>query len=130
MASTPEGKAQSRLNAVKHGICATDEIFVQSLDGKDKQTFKKLRDSCYEQYTPASDHEKQLVDSIAIHIFRQMRVYKLENIAAAENTVLQHLDRLSRYDARVTKQIRALHNQLCFLHLRRGDSSLKLMTYN
>ncbi|MBU0692562.1 hypothetical protein KKH18_12215 [bacterium] len=136
MANTPEGKEHSRLNALKHGLRATDDIFIASLPQQDKTIFDDIRDSVHEENHPQSEQEKQLVDRIAIQIFRQFRLYKLENLAtiakvddqSPDNPVLYHLDRLSRYDARIAKQLRQLHNQLCMLYMQRDDFSIKFIS--
>ena len=124
------------MNALKHGLRATDDIFIASLQQRDKSIFEDIRESVHKEYNPQTEQEKQLVDRIAIQIFRQFRLYKMENLASqvqpddmqSDNPVLFHLDRLSRYDARIAKQLRQLHNQLCMLYLQRNDFSVKFIS--
>ncbi len=134
MPTTPEGKARSRLNAFKHGLRATDELFLQHLSPAERDTFRSVRDSFHSDYRPVTDYEKLLVDRIAIQHFRLFRLYRLEYLAANQcgrrlltrESIIPHLDRFSRYDWRIERQLRILHNRLRSLYLRRGDSSLNL----
>ena len=161
MASTPEGKAVSRMNALKHGLRATDELFLAHLRPDERAILDELRDSFHTQYLPQTDHEKLIVDRIAIQYFRLFRLYKLEYLAANQtssphkklkrsgnpdsrggrvgsissgthhpssfSSVIPHLDRFARYDWRIERQLRVLHNHLRCLYLDRGDHSLSLL---
>jgi hypothetical protein len=126
MPTTPEGKAQSRMNAVKHGLRATDEIFLTHLKPRDRDTFSQMRDTLHQRYKPQTDPERELVDQIAIQHFRLYRLYDLENAAFSGNddNLISHLDRFSRYDWRIDRRIRTLHNRLCSLYFYRHDYSL------
>ena len=132
MPTTPEGKAISRANAMKHGLRATDEMFLIYLRAWERDVFDDFRATLHENYHPQTDEEKLLVDRIAIQYFRLFRLYGLEyqatNASAAKmltrESVIPHLDRFSRYDSRMERQLRSLLNQLRALYLRRGDLSL------
>jgi hypothetical protein len=130
MPTTPEGKAQSRMNAVKHGLRATDEIFLAHLKPRDRDTFSQMRDTLHERYKPQTDPERELVDQISIQHFRLYRLYDLENVAFSDNddTLVLKLDRFSRYDWRIDRRIRTLHNRLCGLFYQRKDFSLNSIT--
>lgn len=120
MANTQSGKARSRLNALKHGLRATDDIFISSLNADDKEAYTILLKSQHRDYAPSTELEKQLVNKLSILKFRQYRLYKMENMVSSKTTeellqdhsILYHLDRFSRYDLRLEKQIKELINQL------------------
>jgi hypothetical protein len=120
MANTSTGKARSRRNALKHGLRATDEIFMSSLNLDDKEAYEKLLKSLHLDYAPQTEFEKQLVNKLSILKFRQYRLYKMENLVSAkspeellqDHSILYHLDRFSRYDIRIEKQLQQVINQL------------------
>ena len=134
MASTPEGKARSRMNALKHGLRATDELFIKTLKPNDRNIFREISDSLHEDYNPQTTHEKLLVDRIAIQHFRSYRLYQIEERTTGNQSsdidisksIIPHLDRFSRYDYRIQKDIRILHNRLFSLYIRRSDFTLNL----
>ena len=131
MPTTPEGKAKSRMNALKHGLRATDELFLVHLRPRERAVFESLRASLHEEYNPRTTHEKLLVDRIAIQHLRLFRLYRLEYDAArrtAGESVIRHLDRFSRYDSSVERGLRALHNRLSTLYAQRCDHSLNLFS--
>ncbi|MBU0691160.1 hypothetical protein KKH18_05020 [bacterium] len=130
MASSPDGKARSRMNALKHGLRATDELFLKSLNPKERSLFRQISKSLHQDYKPQTTHEKLLVDRIAIQHFRSFRLYKVE-VQTTNNPsrpfdirTLAGLDLLSRYDSRIQKDIKSLHNRLHSLYIQRGSFSL------
>jgi len=138
MPNANNGKAKSRLNAMKHGLYATDELFLASLNHKETEIYTQIRASVHEEYKPLSERENHLVDRIAIHHFRLYRVYDLENLAASKSrsaplsreSIIPHLDRFSRFNWRIERELRMLHNRLYSLYISRGNFSLKLMNRN
>src|SRR6185295_11143401 len=54
---TVAGKSVTRLNALKHGLFATDPI----IPGEDPALFEALRAGHYEQFQPANTHEHVLL---------------------------------------------------------------------
>jgi hypothetical protein len=132
MSKSPEGKARSRMNAFKHGLRATDELFLAHLKHHEREVFNSFRDSLHQEYNPQTENEKLLVDRIAIQHFRLYRLYDFEYLATnqskrtplARESVIHHLDRFSRYDSRVERQLRILHNRLKILYFKRQDFSL------
>jgi hypothetical protein len=127
MPTTPEGKAKSRMNALKHGLRATDELFLAHLRPHERSVLEALRASLHEEYNPLTPHEKLLVDRIAIQHLRLFRLYRLEYDATRQSpheSIIPHLDRFSRYDSSVERGLRALHNRLRALYAQRGDLSL------
>lgn len=119
-------------NALKHGLRATDELFLAHLSKDERAIFEDTRTDLHADYRPQTALEKMLVDRIAVQHFRQFRLYHLEYVAEcqsmksplAEESILRHLDRFSRYDWRIERQLRILHNRLKLLYARRGDFSL------
>jgi hypothetical protein len=45
----------------------------------------------------------------------------------SRESIIPHLDRFSRYDWRIERQLRILHNRLRSLQISRGDMSLTLL---
>src|SRR5215472_8584320 len=54
---TPEGKAASRLNALKHGIFADEPVIV----GEEAEAFHVIRQAFLERFQPAGIEEETLV---------------------------------------------------------------------
>jgi hypothetical protein len=127
MTKSPAGKEISRMNAYKHGLRATDELFIAQLKEGERTAFQRMRRSLLNEYKPVTDNEKMLVDRIAIQHFRLYRLYSLEASATdmsaekplTRESIIPHLDRFSRYDHRIEKQIKILHNRLVSLFLDR-----------
>ncbi|RPH93120.1 hypothetical protein EHM69_11170 [candidate division KSB1 bacterium] len=132
MPKTKRGKNRSRMNAFKHGLRATDELFLAHLKPSERETFRAFRESLHAEYDPLTDHEKLLVDHIAIQHFRLYRLYRLEYQSTNRSTrashiresIIPHLDRFSRYDSRIGRQLRVLHNRLNSLYVSRKNYSL------
>lgn len=137
MPNTPSGKAKSRLNAIKHGVHATDELLLAHMRKHERASFEELRSALHETYKPQTEPEKLLVDRIAIQHFRLYRLYALEYRAGTRSTqnplqdesILKHLDRLSRYDWRIERALSSLQDQLQGLYFRNQREALKLIPY-
>lgn len=116
---TPPHRGSSA-NALKHGLEATDPIFLARLSPDDRDILERLRDALFCQHQPQTSVEEIIVDKIAIHLYRQYRFYRLEHqtINAGMNhdstglTMLPHLDRLSRYDSRINHHLNSLYQTL------------------
>jgi hypothetical protein len=108
------------MNAFKHGLDATDDIFMSSLCERERSAFRKIRRSLRRFYNCAdTPFELLLVDRMAIQHLRMLRLYRLESDAMSttvflsdKDSIVPHLDRFSRYDSRIEKQLRILHNRL------------------
>ena len=91
-----------------------------------------MRRALHADYDPQTSPEKFLVDRLAIQYLRLFRLYHLEQNAAkqsldtplAKESVIHHLDRLSRYDWRIERQLRILHNRLYDHFSQRRNHSL------
>src|SRR3954447_19133417 len=71
---TPEGKAKSRLNSIKHGLGA---IHVP-LPHENLMEFHDLRQGLMDTYQPANTQEQMLVDNIASAYLRTQRASRFE----------------------------------------------------
>src|SRR5258708_16169975 len=60
---TPEGKSVTRLNALKHGLFATDPI----IQGEDPALFDALRDGLYRDFQPANTHDHVILAAMVPH---------------------------------------------------------------
>jgi hypothetical protein len=75
---TAEGKALSRMNAVKHGILST-EVVVRGLRIQERvEEFKALRERFWESLTPVGPVEEMLVDRIVTVQWRLRRALMAE----------------------------------------------------
>jgi hypothetical protein len=127
------GKTRSRLNGVKHGLRAVDDIFVASLNLSEQAAFTSIRRMLVRFYHPETSLERLLVDRMAIQHLRQLRLYHLEAVAmdflpvnkGSDRSVFPHLDRFSQYDVRIEKQLRILHNRLISVCDQNASNCLK-----
>lgn len=107
-------------NAHKHGLAATDPIFISRLHPEDRALLERLRNQLFAEHDPQTSVEEMIIDKIAIHLFRQYRFYRLEyhsvnagmNYDPTGQTTLPHLDRLSRYDSRIAQHLATLQKAL------------------
>ncbi len=120
--TSSDGKAVSRLNSFTHGLDATDEIFRSSLNARERSAYRKIRRSLNKFYSPETSYETLIVDRMAVQHLRMLRLYRLESDAMDlipnprdKSSIIPHLDRFSRYDVRIEKQLRILHNRLIFI---------------
>src|SRR6185295_5274976 len=74
---TDAGKSVTRLNALKHGLFATDPV----IPGEDPTLFEALRTSHYEQFQPATPHEHVLLAAMV------RDAWSLERSANAETSI-------------------------------------------
>ncbi|MCC6475963.1 hypothetical protein IT157_02820 [bacterium] len=120
-----------RAKALKHGLGATDELLLEHLSPEERQPFDRLRALFYQYYDPKSEIERLIIDKITIQNFRLFRIYRLEYSATQNSTesplspesVIHHLDRLSRYDSRIAKQLQSLRDAFQFARRERQYSS-------
>lgn len=78
---TPEGKARSALNALRHGLRARRFCL---LPHEDPAEFEALAQATRAAYAPTDPIERELVEAIAVALWRQMRVDRLEAEALAD----------------------------------------------
>lgn len=122
---------------MKHGLRATDDLFLTCLTRYERRVFQDFRESLHRDIQPATYEEKLLVDRIAVQYLRQFRLYRLEykagsttfKVILAPNTLLPHLDRFSRYDWRINRQLAILQKELKTLIRRRSKKSPKPLAH-
>ncbi|MCC6476670.1 hypothetical protein IT157_06395 [bacterium] len=110
----------SSANSFKHGLFASDQLLISRLNPDERPVFEQLRSAVREFYNPQTIFENLLADMIATQYFRVFKLDQLEitaseksaNSPLAKNSILHHLDRFSRYDYRVSQQLKTLHNRL------------------
>jgi len=79
--NTPEGKARSRQNALKHGLRA--KLLSLPLSGDDAADFQELTDGLRRTYRPEDTAEAQLVDAVAVAMWQEITANRLEAEAFA-----------------------------------------------
>ncbi len=73
--ATPEGKARSSQNAVKHGLTAQFSVLFNESDSD----FKHFRHAYFDRFHPADPVEAELVHTIALSRWRLRRIATLES---------------------------------------------------
>ena len=71
---TPEGKAISARNSRRHGILAQTTV----IDSEDPGQLQLLCRELYETWEPADEHERNLVDTMVLSIWRRTRILGME----------------------------------------------------
>ena len=71
---TPEGKAASRLNALKHGLTARDAV----IPGEDKRQFNQLLNAYLDHLQPVDPVETLLVQQMVMAAWRLTRARAME----------------------------------------------------
>ena len=94
---TPEGKASSRWNALKHGVLAKAVIPAPLEAYESREEFDALLRSLCQELGPASALEEMLVERIATSYWRLARVIRAEAAAIARRQATRpsSLDHLS-----------------------------------
>lgn len=78
---TPEGKARAALNALKHGLRARHFTL---LPHEDPAEFAALAQAVRETYRPRCPVERELVEAIAVALWRELRADRLEGEVLAD----------------------------------------------
>jgi hypothetical protein len=92
--ATPEGKARSSQNALKHGLHSKQIL----LPTESAEEFHTLRDSYFDQFQPATPVEAELVESLAATRWRLRRLATIEanmfrnNILEKEQYIPEELE--------------------------------------
>jgi hypothetical protein len=73
--ATPEGKARSSRNALKHGLAAADHLL---LAGEDRAAYEELLANLIAEIEPGTELEAQLVRRLAAALWKQARADRLE----------------------------------------------------
>jgi hypothetical protein len=69
---TPEGKARSRANSIKHGLCSSVVV------SEDLALIQRRSDEYFDSLKPQNEYHCWLVDKIAVHSIRVDRVERME----------------------------------------------------
>ncbi len=77
---TPEGKAVSSRNAVRHGLMSSTIL----IDGELPERFETLLASHVAEFQPENETEMMLVENMAVCKWRQLRIWALENVGHSE----------------------------------------------
>ena len=75
---TPEGKARSRVNAMKHGLLAERVITPEDVSDEGFSDFFLMYYELFEQYDPEGRIEEELVERIISLLWRLKRTLKIE----------------------------------------------------
>jgi len=79
---TARGKAWSRLNALKHGILAS-QVVITTIEGRDaRRMFEATVAGLAQDFQPVGTYEQLLVQEIAACFWRQRRLHAFENRAS------------------------------------------------
>ncbi len=72
---TPEGKAISAQNAERHGIFAS----ICTIAGEAHENFAAMLADLYQTWAPTDEHERCLVDTMGMAVWRRARIAALES---------------------------------------------------
>ncbi len=105
---TPEGKAASGQNALRHGLTSAQIV----LPGESASDFEGLRRSLVEAHRPAPGVELMLVDQIAQCLWRLNRARRFEQEAVQHENAFNpdsiaaaRLERILRYTAAIEREL-------------------------
>ena len=83
---TPQGKARSSLNAIKHGLTATSYLVAE---GESAAEFERLRKQILAQFPPRNEMEKHLVERLIELVWKAKRAQRVETAALSGEYQLQ-----------------------------------------
>jgi len=116
---TPEGKARSAANSLRHGLCSEQVV----LPHEDRSLFEELRASYIERFQPADQPEADLVETLASARWRLNRLVAIENKIFEKEMVFRDPD--------MTRQLRNMTQveklAWTFDHLANNGKSLQLL---
>jgi len=93
---TPQGKAWSRLNALKHGILASQAV-ITAIEGRaERQMFEASVAGLAQDFQPVGTYEQLLVQEIAACFWRKRRLLMFENRAAFDAIEIPAADIVER----------------------------------
>ena len=103
---TPEGKAKSSQNAVKHGFFAKNDV----ISGEDLAFYEAHRQDIYDEYAPLTPTESVLTQRIASLTWRLMRADRLQTTTI--NTLVAAQQKATPQPVRETINIPAMIAEL------------------
>jgi CRISPR/Cas system-associated endonuclease Cas1 len=115
---TAEGKALTRLNALKHGLLSQEVL----LTGENEETMAELEERLEAELQPQGELEKILVDRIVSSVWRLKRALMVERA----NMEYEHEDRVKEsYFGPKGEQ----KKRLALVDMLSGDTTEKIMRY-
>ncbi|MBI4493990.1 MAG: hypothetical protein HY690_14470 [Chloroflexi bacterium] len=112
---TPQGKAVSSQNALRHGMRADSLALLATASEEERVLFERLMAQLTEAYHPESPQEQFLVERLGIAYLRVLRVYQAERGAmayryqyAGSNGITSlpvELPRILQYDALAERSV-------------------------
>jgi hypothetical protein len=82
---TARGKARSRLNAMKHGILASQTVIATMEGYAERKLFEATVEGLERDFQPVGTYEQLLVQEIAACFWRKRRLLQFENKAAFDS---------------------------------------------
>jgi hypothetical protein len=116
---TPEGKARSSRNALRHGLLAKCVV----LGSESRESFKALFDLHVERFSPVDDVELGMIEEMAASYWRLRRAWAMENRlldeAMSKRPEERELSRIAAAFAELagTPQLGLLHRYETRLHV-------------
>ena len=127
---TDEGKARSRMNAVKHGLFATAVLLPAELLGEDPERFAAMKQDLALTYHPNSAEESTLVERLAatwcelqrIYQARQTLVHETLSSGKTMTDAVKAGGALSAQESRLDRTLTRLRSDIHFLQRYRNGS--------
>ena len=121
---TPEGKAVSSQNSLRHGLCSKQVV----LPGEDQEAFERLRADCLSRFRPQGPAEHELVETIANTSWRLKRILRLETAMLSDETAdpFKSLSLLIRYENQLNRTYDLAMKRLQELQENRVRSSARI----
>jgi len=104
---TPEGKANSKLNATKHGFTSRYFPALIQAGTAEWQEFEVVRTDLIDHCQPIGPIEELLVEKITIEYMRYRRLVEREQLLCDHNRgyYLEIVDKLTRYQTAINRQL-------------------------
>jgi hypothetical protein len=104
---TPEGKANSKLNATKHGFTSRYFPAVIQAGTAEWAEFEAVRTDLIDHCQPIGPIEDLLVEKITIEYMRYRRLVEREQLLCDHNRgyYLEIVDKLTRYQTAINRQL-------------------------
>ena len=114
-------RIEKRTVIMRHGLHATDRVFVSCLDSEYRGVFQRLRAQIFNELAPGGPIETMLAEKVAISYLRYLKlsaiaqqlaenaVYKsgLDGLTTPHKAVIDALERLARIETRIERTARA-----------------------
>ena len=89
--ATPEGRAKSSQNSIRHGLTAESVV----LPTESREQFQLLLDSHVQQFHPQGEVEMELIETMAVARWRLRRVCTVET-SLLDNELVRRRDDMDR----------------------------------